>query len=41
MYDECLLEVARYYADEHSIYASVGVENRHWKNYPRSLELTG
>ena len=41
LYEAYVLEVARYFADQHDLYKDIGVDNRHWKNYDRSLELCG
>jgi hypothetical protein len=40
LFDGYILEVARYYADEHGVYEGIGTKNRYWKNYDRALILS-
>jgi hypothetical protein len=37
LYNAYVLEVARYFADQHTIYTGIGSANRYWKKYDTSL----
>ena len=37
LYNAFILEVARYFADQHTLYTGIGSANRYWKKYDTSL----
>ncbi len=37
LYNAYVLEVARYFADQHTVYTDIGSANRHWKKYDTAL----